>query len=395
MQRRVKLSLFCFLLIPLVIGSVASAQDVSNKPTQLEKRLPMCIRTNTTWPQARGYETLLYEPRSERILMLGGGAGAGWWSTLPGYGGVWEFAPGPNRWSLPYRSIPLASTDTIAYDTKAGRVIVWVSLLPDPNSTYLLGPIKFVSETWAFDPVRGVWENRKPAQAPPPGLLGGGAQMVYDFRSGKTIMFGGLDLALYEQYFESCNPQGICDDSLLPLVETNHTWVYDYSTNTWTDMSPAVSPPRRNSHALVYDTAADLVILFGGGDAFVDFNDTWAYDFWHNTWTQLNPATQPLPRAYGYLAYNSAQDRIVLFGGVDYTETQIYGDTWVFNYWDQTWTQRNPSVSPSPRAWFGTSYSPKANEVVLFGGGPDRNNFNDETWLYRLGQNQWVQVPRP
>ena len=90
----------------------------------------MCIRTNTTWPQARGYETLLYEPRSERILMLGGGAGAGWWSTLPGYGGVWEFAPGPNRWSLPYSSIPLASTDTIAYDTKAGRVIVWVSLLP-------------------------------------------------------------------------------------------------------------------------------------------------------------------------------------------------------------------------------------------------------------------------
>jgi hypothetical protein len=92
------------------------------------------------------------------------------------------------------------------------------------------------------------------------------------------------------------------------------------------------------------------------------------------------------------LAYDSAQDRIVLFGGVDYTETQIYGDTWVFNYWDQTWTQVNPTASPSPGGWFGMGCSPKANQIVIFGGRTDRDHFTDQTWTYRLAPNKWDQV---
>lgn len=399
MLRIVKRCSFCFLLVPLVIISAAMAQNVSNWQTQLERRLPVrlqAIQASAMVPQSRGYDTLLYEPRSEDILMLGGEAAPepGFASGLPGNGGVWSFAPGPKRWSTLYSSVPTMGLDTsITYDTKAARVIVHVPFRPNPQSPHLLG-IDFVSETWAFDPATGVWENRNPAQAPPPGLLAGGAQMAYDTRSGKTIMFGGLDLVVFEQVLESC-AQGNCDNSLLPLLLTNHTWVYDYFANTWTDTTPAVSPPNRNSHALVYDAAADRVILFGGGDVFVDYNDTWAYDYRHNTWTQLNPATQPLPRSYGFMAYNSEQDRIVLFGGVDYTGTQIYGDTWVFNYWDQTWTLLNPQVSPSPRGWFGMAYSPTANLVIIFGGGTDREHFTDETWTYRLGPNLWAQVAKP
>jgi hypothetical protein len=41
------------------------------------------------------------------------------------------------------------------------------------------------------------------------------------------------------------------------------------------------------------------------------------------------------------------------------------------------------------------TYSPKANQVVIFGGGTDRRHFTDETWTYRLGPNKWVQVPKP
>ena len=394
MRRISILLLFFCTCFALTAWPQSLAQNVP-KGKLLQRRLPVTLNASTPWPQARGYDTLLFDPRSKHLLMLGGGAGGGWVSTLPGYGGVWAFDPGPNRWNLLDASIPLASTDMFSYDKQSARVIAWVSFAYDPNSTWILGPIKPISETWALDPVTGEWEKRNPAQSPPAGLLGGGAQMVYDDRSGKTIMFGGLSLPLFEQYFESCDPQGNCDDSLLSQIETNHTWVYDYFANTWTDVTPALSPPSRNSHALVYDAGADRVILFGGGDAFVDYNDTWAYDYQKNTWTQLSPATQPLPRSYGYLAYNSAQDRIVLFGGVDYTETQIYGDTWVFNYWDQTWTQLNPAVSPSPRGWFGMSYSPKANRIVIFGGGADRDHFTDETWIYRLAPNKWNQVLKP
>jgi N-acetylneuraminic acid mutarotase len=316
-------------------------------------------------------------------------------STLPGSGGVWRFDPGPDRWSVVSASNPFPESDGAVYDTRHGRLITYVDYRFNPESQNPI-PVDFVNETWAFDPVTGVWENRHPAQTPPPGLLAGGAQLAYNARWDKIVMFGGLDLVVYQTYLEGCGPAySTCDDSLLPLLETNHTWVYDYSANTWTDMAPALSPPARNSHALVYDAAADRVILFGGGDAFVDYDDTWAYDYHHNTWTQLQPAVRPAPRAYGFMAYNGEQDRIVLFGGVDYTETQIYGDTWMFNYWDHTWTPRNPTVSPSPRGWFGMTYSARANEVVIFGGGTDRDHFTDETWLYRLASDKWIQVTKP
>jgi hypothetical protein len=41
------------------------------------------------------------------------------------------------------------------------------------------------------------------------------------------------------------------------------------------------------------------------------------------------------------------------------------------------------------------SYSPTANVIVILGGGTDRNHFTYETWIYRLGPNKWVQVPKP
>lgn len=389
---------FCFLLIPLVVVSAVSAQSVPKLPKQLEGRLPMSVRASTVSPQARGYDTLIYDPRFERILMLGGEAvpEPDFSSGLEGNGGVWSFEAGPGRWTAIASSIPNNLDTSVTYDVLAHRIIAFLSFRPDPQSKNVFGPLDFISETWAYDPVTGVWENRHPAQSPPPGLLAGGSQIAYNIRWGKTIMFGGLDLVLFEKYLEGCGPDfSTCDNSLLPLIETNHTWVYDYFANTWTDMAPAVSPASRNSLALTYDLAADRVILFGGGDFFVNYNDTWSYDYQHNTWTELHPATLPVPRAYGYLAYDDEQDRLVLFGGEDFTETVKYGDTWAFNYWDQTWTQRFPSVSPSPRGWFGMSYSPTANSVVIFGGGIDREHFTDETWTYRLGPDKWTQVPKP
>ena len=315
-------------------------------------------------------------------------------SGLPGNGGVWSFDAGPRRWTAIASSIQNALDTSVTYDVWAHRIIAFVSFRPDPQSQNVFGPIDFISETWAYDPVTGVWENRHPAQAPPAGLLAGGSQIAYNTRWGKTIMFGGLDLVLFEKYLEGCGPAfNTCDNSLLPLIETNHTWVYDYFANMWTDMAPAVSPASRNSLSLAYDLAADRVILFGGGDFFVDNNDTWAYDYHQNEWTELHSATLPEPRAYGRITYNWELDRVVLFGGVDYTETIIYGDTWTFNYWDQTWTLRHPATSPSPRGWFSMAYSPEANAVTIFGGGVDRLHFTDETRLYLLAPDKWVQVP--
>src|SRR5439155_17576926 len=107
---------------------------------------------------------------------------------------------------------------------------------------------------------------------------------------GKIVMFGVLDLALLKKYFDTF------DFSLLTSMLSNETWTYDLATNTWTRMSPRISPPARNSHALAYDRQNDVVILFGGGDMFTDFDDTWAYDIHHDTWTEIPTSRRPSAR---------------------------------------------------------------------------------------------------
>src|SRR5256885_11016718 len=79
----------------------------------------------------------------------------------------------------------------------------------------------------------------------------------------------------------------------------NDTWAYDFNTNRWTNLLGS-TPTARAAHAMAYGSRSDRVILFGGlsfaGNTTTVFNDTWAYDFNTNTWTNLNPGNAPRGR---------------------------------------------------------------------------------------------------
>ena len=105
---------------------------------------------------------------------------------------------------------------------------------------------------------------------------------------------------------------------------------------------------------LVYDSARGVLVLFGGfywnpdtGDI-VLLGDTWEYD--GVNWVQRSPASNPSARYYHAMAYDSARGVTVLFGGHD-TRDRL-NDTWE---WDGTnWTQRFPATKPTTRrgpAW--------------------------------------------
>ena len=81
--------------------------------------------------------------------------------------------------------------------------------------------------------------------------------MTYDPTSGTIVLFGGWDGAAY----------------------FNDTWAYDAAMSVWLDLKPAGdAPASRDSHSLVYDSATDELILFGGfvGGA-ADAQDTWSF----------------------------------------------------------------------------------------------------------------------
>ena len=159
------------------------------------------------------------------------------------------------------------------------------------------------------------------------------------------------------------------------------TWVWN-GTN-WTQEFPANSPSARGAFGMAYDAAQNQVVLFGGFGGISDLNDTWVWD--GTNWTQLSPANSPPARAAFVMVYDAAQGQVVLFGGLN--SGNDLNDTWV---WDGTnWTEEFPASSPSPRSDFDMAYDTVHGQVVLFGGlsGPD---FLGDTWVW--DGTTWTQL---
>src|SRR5262249_34735761 len=101
------------------------------------------------------------------------------------------------------------------------------------------------------------------------------------------VLFGGVD-----------EKQGVLDD----------TWIWDGIS--WTRKIPLISPPARFGHAMAYDSARGLVVLFGGNSAIEMLNDTWVWD--GITWTQKSPPANPGPRAFHSLAFGTPLLNVIL-----------------------------------------------------------------------------------
>jgi hypothetical protein len=127
----------------------------------------------------------------------------------------------------------------------------------------------------------------------------------------------------------------------------------------------------------------DQVILFGGDSGTGVLNDTWLYDLSDNTWTQKNPSNSPSARYSHTLAF-IGENKVIMFGG-----NGPNGDeTWLYDLTDNTWTQKNPSTKPAARNDPSLVYI-GSDQILLFGG--VGLLVYDETWLYDLSDNMWYQ----
>ena len=173
------------------------------------------------------------------------------------------------------------------------------------------------------------------------------------------------------------------------------TWAYDFNTNAWTNPNPGTRPSPRGGHAMAYDAESDRVILFGGPDG----AETWAYDYNANTWTNMSPVVQPAAWYLAEMAYDAESDRIVLFGGCAGDSflacpPLTRGETWAYDYNANTWTNMNPGPSPSDRVWHKMAHDAESDRTVLFGGilGTTRLDLLRDTWAYNFNANSWVEM---
>lgn len=161
------------------------------------------------------------------------------------------------------------------------------------------------------------------------------------------------------------------------------TWEYDGVF--WTRRDPPRSPPARAFPAMTYDAQRGVVVMFGGLAGTGHLADTWTWD--GVTWTQLVGPSPPA-RLRGALAYDEMTETTILFGGAD-ADTE-FADTW---QWNGTWTELHPATSPTARDGHGLAYDSARKTVQLVGGGDsvsdapqtfrDMWEWNGTTWLDR------------
>ncbi|MHA3964332.1 MAG: Kelch repeat-containing protein [Candidatus Thorarchaeota archaeon SMTZ1-45] len=320
-------------------------------------------------PPARNSSPIAYDSESERIVLFGG-----WKSdfTAADYNDTWSYHLNTNTWTemSPATVPPARAGHALTYDIESDRIIMFSG-----HRTGGGGTLQNWNDTWAYDFNTDTWTNMNPTTMPPPRLM---AWMTYDSESDICILFGGI-----------CDGGNFYGD----------TWAYDYNTNNWTNMNPSNAPSNRVA-AMTYDSESDKIILYGGGGyitwPIVMYTDTWVYDYNTNTWSEMNPAENPTSSNCD-LAYDEESDKVIMFGGaLDWYEENIVSETWVYDYNTNTWEEKTPNPEPSPRARQYMTYDPESDKTVLYSGGqfeaPESYNITNDLWAYDYNTDNWTKM---
>ncbi len=174
-------------------------------------------------------------------------------------------------------------------------------------------------------------------------------------------------------------------------------WSFDGSD--WTPMPQAgVHPGMRSFHAMVYDSARDRIVLFGGYEDHNDNgyvtrelkNDTWEWD--GSVWHEMESLTAPPEPRWGHaMVYDEARQVTLMVGGTeDPAAEEYYGGTWSWNgiQWDLI------SDGGQPRVYHRMVWDPLNQKVILFGGTTRLPRPTDRS-TYVWDGTDWTQIQCP
>lgn len=361
-----------------------------------------------TGPPARQLHTMVYDPGQQAVVLFGGdldeaGDPSGMTGDIWSWNGIdWalEAEAGPE-------TPPPRRAHTAAFDASNQTMLVFGGALED----YIHGH----DDTWEWD--GNGWSRRGPRDPQGDGEPSARhrASLARDDARGVVVAFGGqterFNGGELDETWEwdgrgwtlvcpsaSCTefPEARVDAAMADTgsdgvllfggdstVSNYHadTWLWDGAA--WTEVTPGSGdPPGRRRHAMAYDQARGVVVLFGGNGSVVsELDDTWE---WNGTaWSDVNPDApdRPPARKMHAMAYDPVRGVTVLFGGD--SNTGMLDDTWEWN--GSSWIERIPDDpehdgAPSARCRHAMAYDPQRQVVVLFGGDQDYLRYLDDVW---------------
>ena len=248
-------------------------------------------------PAARRGHTAIYDAPRRRMVIFGGES-SGFFNDVWAFDletEVWEKLAVPGN--LP---VPRYGTSAV-FDSLRNRMVVSHGFSSEGR----------FDDTWAFDLVQSRWTNLTPSSGPKP-LKRCLHDAVNDEANDRMLLFGGCSSG-----FGPC-PQG-------------DLWAFDLARHVWTQLQPSGDvPSARGNPAMAYDAAGERVLLFGGASD-VAIDDTWSFAVVAQEW-QAFSFQEPTPAArWSHDAViDAARKRLLIFGGTD--GAVRFNDMWELNF---------------------------------------------------------------
>lgn len=233
----------------------------------------------------------------------------------------------------------ICSTPMSAYDTDRGRFIVTC-----------LGSLVFEWDGATFE-----WKAPNPTKSPDSRRF---ANMVYDKKLKKTVMFGG--------YTDNGN-------------YSRETWTWDGTNWVQVKSKDSETPNHRGLMSMWYDPFLERTVIYGGigrpnlNSKVTRYSDMWSFD--GTRWTKLSVSETPGQRLGAQITVHPETGKVLLFGGLlaegaetDSLTQTFVNDTWEWDGKTSRWTKLAVTRSPDVRENGMLAWDPALKEIILFGG---------------------------
>lgn len=189
----------------------------------------------------------------------------------------------------------------------------------------------------------------------------------------------------------------------------------DFTSNTWTDATPAHLPTPADSAALVYDPVSDVLFLFGSDNG-AQTHDNWVYGPTDlnsipgtltaaqtaagctaaDDWCEVSVVGGVIPSGPGFpgLLYDRTTNTVIQFAGQDGSGA-MKNETWAYTVPTKTWTQKALGTTPPPvnNGSFNVNQPPWCD----IGGGrlvyrQTTNTGSPKDWLYDTVRDRWTSL---
>ncbi len=359
----------------VTVSSPSPGGGVSSSASFTVATFPAWVQLSPagTAPAPRYSHSAVWDPTSKNMIVFGG---SGPPPSQPFFGDVWYLSNangiGVSQWTAvtPSGTGPSARAGhTAVYDASNDRMIVF-------GGAVISGSTVWFNDTWVLSNAAGsggtpTWNQLSPTGAAP--AVRNEHTAVYDAANNRMMVFGG-------------NNAGAYSSDVWVLTNANGLG----GVPAWIQLNPAGTLTREN-HAAAYDPATNRMIVFGGDDPTGIKNEIWILTNANGlggspAWMQVvTDGSLPVPRRCPCGGvYDSNTNRFTIMGGALSGFSTPGADTWVLSNANGTgnaaWTQLSNFAGPA-RAYYSSTFDSATNRITVFGGetynGSSYSDFND------------------